>query len=284
MIVNDFGEIGIDGDLLRDKASRVVEVVNGCICCTTQSELPFTIQMLLRRYQPDYVVIEMSGEGDPAPVVRQLRGLAPLIELLRRVAVIDLTLMPDTLVDDCVSRNGILGADLLVLNKTDLASPEHCSAWRQLLAQMNPTAQDVEALHAEIDPAILLQGVGRRQAISAGHSYDHEHHHQALHTYSLRTDEIIDTGRLERLMEQHGERFVRAKGFVAIRDQVFEFQAVRGSWSLKPFDGALSDNCTRLVFLSRSLRKEDMQELCERTLLSSEDKHTYTEERVSLDP
>lgn len=265
-IVNDFGEVGIDGDLLRASASHVVEVANGCICCATQSELPFSVRMILGQYDPDYIVIEMSGEGDPTPVVRALKRLAPLIALTRHVAVLDLTVAPDTLIGDHVTRNAILGADLLVLNKTDLASAATQRLWRQLVSRMNAAAETLEARHGVVESSILLRGVAPRGRLPGAERPTHEHRHRALESYCFRGDQEIERARLARLMGQHGRSFVRAKGFVRIEGRMHEFQAVRGGWSLTPFEGALSDGGTRIVFLSRSLAKETMRSLCEAAL------------------
>ena len=265
-VVNDFGEVGIDADLLRGSTSRIVEVTGGCICCAAQGEVGFAVRSMLQQYDPDYVVIEMSGEGDPAPVVRELKGLAPLVELMRCVGVVDLTTRPDALIADCVSRNAVLGADLLVLNKTDLSTPAQDRDWRRLIASMNPDAQRVRTSHALVDPGIVLQGVARRHARSLFDSGSHEHSHRTLHAYCFQSALDIDPDRLARLMERHGAGFVRAKGFVTTGDLTHEFQAVRGSWSLQPFAGPLPDRRTRIVFMSRISSPEEMQALCERFL------------------
>lgn len=269
-VVNDFGEIGIDGDLLRESTSRIIEVTGGCICCAAQGEIKFTVQSMLQQYEADYVIIEMSGEGDPTPVIRELKGLVPLVELMRCVGVVDLTTRPDTLIADCVSRNTVLGADLLVLNKTDLSTPAQGRDWRRLIASMNPDAQQVETSHALVDPADVLQGVTRRHGVPLLDASGHEHSHRTLHTYYFHSALEIDPDRLERLMEQHGASFVRAKGFVTAGGQTHEFQAVGGSWSLKTFAGPLLDRRTRIVFMSRSSPKEEMQTLCERFLSPSD--------------
>lgn len=265
-VVNDFGEIGIDGDLLRGSTSRIVEVIGGCICCAAQGEVGFAVQSMLQQYDPDYVVIEMSGEGDPAPVVRELRGLAPLVELMRCVGVVDLTTRPDALIADCASRNAVLGADLLILNKADLSTPAQGRDWRRLIASMNPDAQRVETSHALVDPGIVLQGVTRRHGVPLSDAGSHDHSHRTLHTYCFQSTREIDPDRLARLMERHGASFVRAKGFVTTGHQTHEFQAVRGSWSLEPFAGPSLDRRTRIVFMSRSSPREEMQTLCERFL------------------
>jgi G3E family GTPase len=219
--------------------------------------------MLLRQYDPDYIVIEMSGEGDPSPVIRELKTLKPLIDLTHHIGIVDLTLAPNTLICDHITRNVFLRADLLVLNKRDLSSPTQISAWRALISRMNPAAEELETSHGVIDSAILLRDVRRRQRPMGLDGLLHQHRHQMLASYCFRTDREIDLARITRIMDQHGENFVRVKGFVRISGCVHEFQAVRGRWSLTPFGGRLADSGTRIVFLSRQLTKQDMHALCE---------------------
>jgi G3E family GTPase len=264
-IVNDFGDVGIDGDLLRESTGRIVEVTGGCICCAPQTEMPATIQAMLQDYAPDYIVVEMSGEGDPYPVLRAVRSLYPLVDHIRCVTIVDLAAAPAAVIDDCALRNGILAADILILNKTDIATDSRRREWLALVASMNRAARRLPAQHAAIDPAAVLHGAdaGRRS-----HDHHHRHEHQALHSYCFQAAGEVSAERVVRFMQTHAAKFVRIKGFVAIDGRTHEIQAVRERWSFVPYDGTLADRRTRVVFLSRRLDRDQMRNLCEVALAS----------------
>ena len=264
-IINDFGEIGIDADLVRESTSQVIEVTNGCFCCTTIAELPLTIDMVLRKYRADYIIIEMSGEADPTPVIRAIRTLRPRIELACNVTLVDVTLDPGVLLVDQVTRNGILAANFLVLNKIDLSNGEERDAWHGLVAKMNAGAPKIETAHGIVDLSAVIADTrdldGTATAQSPKHDHEHKHEHRSLNSYCLRGTEIRRAS-LEHFMTQHVQQFVRAKGFVNLDGQVHELQSVRGRWTLQPFAGTMAETETRIVFLSRTLTAEEMRKLC----------------------
>src|ERR1700733_9235262 len=125
-VVNDFGAINIDAELIAGATDGVVSLSNGCICCSLEGDLLRTLATLLRRDpQPELIVIETSGVADPADVVRNLMDPviwreAPLETVLCVVdATIDITKL-----DDALLRSQIRSADVIALSKTDIADPK----------------------------------------------------------------------------------------------------------------------------------------------------------------
>src|ERR1700724_1581324 len=131
-VVNDFGAINIDAELITGASDGVVSLGNGCICCSLQGDLLRTLATLLRRDpRPEFIVIETSGVADPSDIVRNLMDPviwkeAPLDTVL---CVVDATLSPAAL-DDVLVRSQLRAADVVALNKVDLVSVEQRAQMR----------------------------------------------------------------------------------------------------------------------------------------------------------
>ncbi|RRB48419.1 GTP-binding protein, partial [Escherichia coli] len=131
-VVNDFGAINIDAELIAGASDGVVSLSNGCICCTLEGDLLRTLATLLRRDpRPEFIVIETSGIADPADIVRNLMDPviwreAPLETVL---CVVDAT-QPVTALDDALLRSQLRAADVVALSKVDLADAAACATIR----------------------------------------------------------------------------------------------------------------------------------------------------------
>ena len=159
VIVNEFGEIGIDGVVLQQQDIEVREISGGCLCCTTGPQLPVTVTRLLRDYEPDRLFIETSGLAHLATLVDQLKR-PPLGNALAMQAVITLVdvrqFFDSQYRDHPVYRDQIQIADVLVASKTDLASPEQLSAFEQEAAAMFPPKQAILNIqHGDLGAEVL---------------------------------------------------------------------------------------------------------------------------------
>lgn len=142
IIVNEVGEIGIDNQLMRQLDLDVWELFNGCICCTLTADLVTTLQKLDADYAPDLVIVEPSGAADPRNLLNALpyyRG-RPL-DGIRWITVLDPLRLPMLLeVLEPLITAGIRQADVLLVSKTDLASPEKVTAAEAAAREINPAA------------------------------------------------------------------------------------------------------------------------------------------------
>ena len=159
VLVNDFGELSIDDDLIESADGKVMRLAGGCVCCSFGNDLVAALMdMPLLDPPPDHILIETSGVALPGSVARTLRLLPALVldavlvladaETLRARAA-------DRYVGDTVLQQ-LREADLLVLNKADLVAPQVLDALRQWLAAMVPSARVVVAQHAGLSPAVAL--------------------------------------------------------------------------------------------------------------------------------
>src|ERR1700759_1572464 len=159
-VVNDFGAINIDAELIAGAVDGVVSLANGCICCTLEGDLLRTLANLLRRDpRPEFIVIETSGVADPADIVRNLMDPviwqeAPLETVL---CVVDAT-QPAAMLDDALLRSQIRAADVIALSKVDLADTTNHIEVRDAVRAMRPAAVLVDAPHGDVPLALLFPG------------------------------------------------------------------------------------------------------------------------------
>ena len=157
-VVNDFGAINIDAELIAGASDGVVSLSNGCICCSLEGDLLRTLATLLRRDpRPEFIVIETSGIADPSDIVRNL--MDPLIwqeaPLETVLCVVDATTSAETL-NDALLRSQLRAADVVALSKVDLVDAADRAQLRDAIRAQRPAAVVVDALHGEVPAALLF--------------------------------------------------------------------------------------------------------------------------------
>ncbi|QCI62928.1 CobW family GTP-binding protein [Phreatobacter stygius] len=223
-VVNDFGAINIDADLIAGAADGVVSLANGCICCSLQGDLLRTLGRLMRRDPPpDGIIIETSGVSDPAEIVTSL--LDPVIwreaALEAVIALADaraLTDKPD-LLDDALCRAQIAAADIVALNKADLVTPDELVRARALLAALRPARVIFDVTEGRIAPELAFAGEPQapREPGQAGRA--HGFSTPRFETMSWTADAPLSLPRFQAAIGKLSPHLVRAKGFVAFREQ-----------------------------------------------------------------
>jgi G3E family GTPase len=191
VIVNEFGEIGIDNDLVVDADEEVFEMNNGCICCTVRGDLIRIIEGLMRRKGKfDAILVETTGLADPAPVAQTFFVDADVSKDARLDAIVtvaDAKFLSDRLKDAPEAKNQIAFADVILLNKIDLVSPAELEEVEARIRGINPYAK----LHLTTKCAIDLDAVLGRNAFDLQRileiepdfleveEHDHDHHDHA---------------------------------------------------------------------------------------------------------
>jgi G3E family GTPase len=194
VIVNEFGEIGIDNELIVGADEEVFEMNNGCICCTVRGDLIRIIETLMRRKEKfDAIIVETTGLADPAPVAQTFfmdQDVQAAARLDAVVTVADAMWLKDRLKDAPEAKNQIAFADVILLNKTDLVTPEQLREVEARIRAINPYAK----LHKTVKASIPINEVLGRNAFDldrileiepaflTADDHDHDHHHDHDHT------------------------------------------------------------------------------------------------------
>jgi len=249
VIVNDFGSINIDAELIENQDGDTINLANGCVCCTLVDGFSATLVSLLNRTMPpEQIVIEASGVADPVKLGQY--GHYPGIRLDGILVVIDAEQIQEKAankyVGDMVIQQ-IQGADLLVLNKVDLVTPDKLASVRAWITALEPDARILETSFGEL-PLTLLLGLRENHVLSSDglsppakedHSHaNHDHHHpEAYQTWSFSSSKPIHTANIHSFLNKLPEGVLRAKGIVFLEedpDQRFLLQLVGRRWTLKP--------------------------------------------------
>lgn len=158
ILVNEFGRIGIDGQLLEGLGSPVVEMVNGCICCTLQADLIKTVRDILDRFNPTRLLIEATGVADPVDILKTLNQpqFQNELKITKVVTVIDADFWEAKENFGPLFYNQIRVADLVLLNKVDLQLPEIVSRFLSEIQETSPSSSVMPTHHCQVDPDVLL--------------------------------------------------------------------------------------------------------------------------------
>jgi G3E family GTPase len=158
VLMNEAGEISIDGPRAGTLAEQVMNLAGGCVCCDTKEDLSWGIAQLVRDYGSEIVILECSGLADPAEVIDGVTDLytARMVSLERVIALLHPVSTEDSHSSAYVTAQAIRCADELILNKRDLYVPGHWERFRSQILEQNSYARCWETSHARIDAAVLL--------------------------------------------------------------------------------------------------------------------------------
>jgi G3E family GTPase len=268
VIVNEFGEVGIDHHLLISSDQEIVEMSNGCICCTVRGDLLRSLfQLLEHKSKFDTLMIETTGLADPAPVVQSFfvdERIKSAYQLNGVVTVVDAKHIFQQLGNSPEAKEQIAFADMVLLNKTDLINPEDLPELEYKIRNLNGAARICQTRNSDVDIGMVLDLRSLSLEVKAE---QHDHNHK--HTEDIETVAIVTPGDLDgvkisqwfrELIAEFGERIMRMKGILNLRkdpDQ-FVFQGVHMLFEGRPGRpwGDTEDRINRLVFIGRELNKE----------------------------
>jgi len=271
VIVNEFGEVGIDGQLVfDDENEQLIEFNNGCLCCTVRGDLIETLERIQERAGSiDAIIIETTGLADPAPVAstffvsNEVRSTARLDAF---ITVVDAVNFERSFEENEEAREQIGFADIVLLNKTDLVDETELCRLEQRIYRLNPLAKVYRTEQGEIDPSLLLGTnafqLDAKLQVDPQFLEEHAHEHDAsISSIVLREDRPIDMNRfmawMTPLLQDQGDMIFRTKGVFnahSFGDQVV-FQSVRMLTTMNRFKQWDSDEPrrTEYVVIGRSL-------------------------------
>jgi G3E family GTPase len=244
LIVNEVGNLGIDGTLLSGQNVDMMEITSGCICCTLKSDFSKALQEIHDRVSPDILVVEATGVAQPGDVLDVLyEPPANTYSRLRHlVTVVDAEFFKAKDMFGPFYDNQIRCADTILLNKIDLVPSESVSDIQLSLQEMNPKAEIFATQHCAVDPRSLLtvDSEHRKEA-------DHEHHVSAHHdhdhpdeggfqAFSFEAKRPFDRGKLEAFLQSLPPNLFRLKGWARFPDSYALINFTAGRYSIAPWD------------------------------------------------
>ncbi len=280
VLVNDFGEMGIDGALLNGRGADVVELPNGCICCSLKTDLSRQIRDVVARWSPQRLIIEPSGVAEVTSLLRVLSkpDLADAVKSVKVVTLVDAGhFLQDYARMPRYFEAQANFAPLLVVNKADLASDAEIATIQQTLLALNPRAQIATAKYgvvANLPPVAVFDAA----LLPEEHDEHEEHaHHEAdglgLESWSGRLAGVYDEQGLRELLQQAGAgvfgELARAKGIVQVRRGWVHFDLAGGHVSVAAYAPGEQEQ-GRAVAIGREIETARLAEAFARCEISSE--------------
>jgi len=276
VVINEFGELGVDNDLVVDADEEVFEMNNGCICCTVRGDLIRIVAGLMkRRGKFDGIIIETTGLANPAPVAQTFfvdDGVRAKTRLDAIVTVVDAKNLPARLADSAEAEDQVAFADVIVLNKADLVTPEELDAVEARIRTINRYARIHRATRSNVAIAdVLGQGafdLARVLEREPDFLEDSAHSHDTdVNSMSFEVSRAVDPERFNAwmgtLLQEKGQDLLRTKGILSYpgEDRRFAFQAVHmiadgdfvGAWP------AGQERRSKLVFIGRNLNRPQLR-------------------------
>ena len=261
VLVNEFGEIGIDNELIIKTAEDMIELNNGCICCTINGELLNTVSKILDRPEKiDYLIVETTGLADPLPVAMTFAGgdLREKVRLDSIITIIDSDNFDFDLKNSSVAYSQILYGDILLLNKCDLVTDTHLKKIEQHINGIKKEPRILRSINSEVGLQTIMS-VGlfetdtfqfKEKMISNQDSHDHSSH---SHDHSSHSHDLINN----------------IEGFTSISFETNE------PFSLRKFQNFLDNQISQNVFRAKGIL----------WFMESERKHIFhlSGKRFSLD-
>ncbi len=285
VIENEFGEIGIDGDLVLNKEGTLIELSNGCVCCSLNGELADTLLQLLERQDKiDYLIIETTGIADPGPVALAFLAdeeIQDLFILDAVVTVVDSRKIEQQLESQPEVGKQVALADVLLFNKANEVEPYVLETAKNIVKRINPQAEVIEANYGmpttnasllnkkAFDPQTVLQQPWKKPPSSLVLAPSRTHlQHIALNSHSFEIEQALDlirfTSWVAMLLHFNNTTLFRIKGILNVSDleDKLIFQSVYDTYVTQ--SGGIwkkeETRKTRLVFIGKNLNRGSLEE------------------------
>ncbi len=252
ILMNEFGEISIDSQIIEGNNIRMTELGGGCVCCSLAGEFEAAVNEILETVRPEVIVVETTGVAEPDALVFDIQEELPNVRLDGVVSVIDADALIQFPQVGHTLRMQIEGADLMLLNKIDLVSKKERQDIEQKLRQFNESAPILPTQRCRVD-ADLLFGIAQERTVAPPHHV----HQPEFDSFGYQSEGVLDRQKFEAFADSLGSDIVRAKGFVRFDRGTYLFNFVAGRWELERFDRPGN----QLVFIGRNLsdRREEIR-------------------------
>ena len=278
VIVNEFGEQGIDNDLVVDADEEVFEMNNGCICCTVRGDLIRILSGLMKRADKlDAIIVETTGLADPAPVAQTFfvdQDVADRTKLDAIVTVADAVHLSSQLVDHHEAEEQIAFADVILLNKVELVGDNDIVKVNDRIRKINPFAKIIKTTRcdAPLDEIVGLNAFSLDRVLDIEPDFlesDHDHEHDDdVTSLSFVSDTPLDMDKFQdwfgNLLRTKGQDILRSKGILNFKgeEERYVFQGVHMLMDASPMGPwpTGKDRSSRVVFIGRDLDNMNLKE------------------------
>ena len=282
VLVNEFGDIGVDGALLKDSGSDVIELSSGCICCTLSADLHQSLMRIWTQFKPRRILIEASGVADPKSITTVLKDpkVGQHMVLKKVITVLEADIWGAREVFGQLFYNQLEMANLIVLNKIDLTEAEKIPQFLEEIHDVIPDCQVVPTIHCEIDPDTLwspaqpkisaLKPIEFFQPATINGKPDPHHTHPAKSIefvmFSFQDSGILDEACFKTFVRNLPWELFRIKGTVRFADRLEMLNFVGGKSEWFPWEG---EGKNRLAFIGWKINADETLRALKRCLVKT---------------
>lgn len=274
VIVNEFGAIGIDQKLITGQSENLIELANGCVCCTMQGDLFRALRQVIEAdNRVEYIIVETTGLADPLPIAKSLMGkeLGDQFRLDGIVTVVDAANFDANLEYAEVAFNQIVNGDIILINKVDLVDEEVPNLIETGIRKIARSCVILKCSNGEVDPEILLDvdiakltaaDPGKNNRNVDGH-HAHAHARQDIESISLQYDQPINSAMFQSLMADPPTGVIRGKGILNVAGddcrRIFHLVGDRCVVSVGAPWQPTENRKTELVLIGRHLDRPNLE-------------------------
>ena len=264
VVVNEFGAVGIDGEILQGKSIDTIELASGCICCTLRGSLLSAIEELANEKGAKRIVVEATGVADPDdmlddledPSVRGKFEVAPIVTVVDSANFEKIRSMLGEFYE-----SQVINADIVILNKIDLGTAEGLQNVARQIEMLNDEADIRFTEHCDVDSSVIFserttQQIAHHDAHEHPHSHDHTHAHDAMSSLVIQPRNDLSRHEFEQFCDELPDRVWRMKGYMLLDEQPVLIQYAAGNLDIS--ESASRDNY-RMVVIGEELNGQQLE-------------------------
>lgn len=230
LMINEFGEIGIDASIVKGQDIEYMELAGGCVCCSLSGEFEAGVRELIDTVAPDSILVETTGVAEADALIEDIEDDLPETRLESVVILVDADAAVRFPELGFVERNQLACADLIMINKTDLVNADSLKELSDKLARVHRYAPQIETCNAEVDPELILAEAQRIRRPQPWVSRSKPNH--GMQSFSWRPPADLNRHCFELAVARWPEQIYRAKGYVRLDGEPLLFNYVAGRWQL----------------------------------------------------
>lgn len=250
ILMNEFGEISIDGEIIKGKNVDMVEMLNGCVCCSLSGEFEQAIKEILEKVRPDAIIVETTGVAEPDAVAFDIQENLSDVRLDGIITIVDCYSMTRFPSLGYTGKVQIEMADILILNKIDLVSKEQLEEVKRKVRKINSDAIIFETINCNVDTNLLFGQEIEKVFEKKEHMHD-KYHLEGMESFSFSFEGTLNNEKFEKLVLDLPTEVYRAKGFVNFPEGGYLFNYVNGRYDFENFDSERIN----LVFIGKNVLK-----------------------------
>jgi G3E family GTPase len=258
VLVNEVGQLGIDGTLLSGRDVDIIELTSGCICCTMKTDFVRAVLEIHDRVGPDFLLVEATGVAQPGDILDLLfePDMKEFCRIRGLVTVVDAEFFEARELLGSFYNNQIRSAETLILNKVDLVAPETLQEIEALLREMNPGALIIPTRFCEVNLSLLIGGVSHDPKANFHGLHEHGHvDEMGFQIFSFEEDRPMDREKLIAFLQSLPPTLFRMKGWVKFRDGSAFLDFAAGRYRFEPID---NPRTTALSFVGRNCQQAEI--------------------------